>query len=111
MGRYPIHFHMLGNLTAASAGKFWVSDCAVHRSYFRCLTIHGTSGAGSLDNGVTLTKNVGFDIIGHCYFSSEDGVEENNTISYNLGAHIHPLGPFWQPPYGISSGPFIQASG
>jgi hypothetical protein len=63
-------------------------------------------GANTVDNGVTLTKNTGFDIIGHCFFASEDGVEENNTLSYNFAGHIHPLGPFWQPAYDVTLGSF-----
>lgn len=70
-------------------------------------TIHGTSGT-TLQNGVTLTKNVGYDVIGHCYFCSEDGMEENNTISYNLGAHIHILGPYWQTAEGVANDPPIS---
>ena len=30
-------------------------------------------------------------MVGYCYYL-EDGVEEDNTFSYNLGAHIHHLG-------------------
>ncbi len=100
MARYPIHYHMLGNRT--EEGALVVSDCSVHHSYFRCVTVHGTSGK-TLAGGVTVTKNVGFDVIGHCYFCSEDGIEENNTISYNLAAYVHPLGPTWQTMYSLNT--------
>ena len=30
-------------------------------------------------------------VTGHCYYL-EDGVEEFNTLSYNLAAHIHFMG-------------------
>jgi len=93
LARYPIHWHMCGNVSQPNI--YYASDCAVHHSFFRCYTIHGTSGT-SMATGVTLTKNVGYDVVGHCYFCSEDGMEENHTISYNLGAHIHILGPYWQ---------------
>ncbi len=86
IARYPIHFHMMTNVTNSVAS---ISDCAVHRSYFRCYAIHGTSGA-------IVSMNTAYDVIGHCYFL-EDGVEENNTISYNQAAHIHILGPFQVP--------------
>jgi len=99
IGKYPLHYHMVGNITAP--GLFFISDAAVHRSYFRCYTIHGTTGT-TLANGVTVTKSVGFDVIGHCFFNSEDGVEDNHTISYNLAAHVHPLGPYWQASEGIT---------
>lgn len=46
---------------------------------------------------MTASENVAFDVIGYCYYL-EDGVEENNTLSYNLGAHIHMIGD--EPPRG-----------
>ena len=39
---------------------------------------------------MTVTENVGYDVSGYCYYL-EDGIEEDNTISYNLAAHIHPV--------------------
>ena len=38
-----------------------------------------------------VTENVAYDVTGYCYYM-EDGVEVRNTISYNLAAHIHPIG-------------------
>jgi len=78
--RYPLHFH-LANIRASS----YITDCAVYQSYYRCYTIHGT-------HNLLLSRNVGFDVNGHCYYL-EDGVEENNTISFNLGAYVHTIGP------------------
>ena len=83
LGRYPIHFHLLGNCPDC-----YVSDSAFHRSYYRCVSIHGT-------NNATLSENVAYDVTGYCYYL-EDGVEENNTISFNLAALIHSIGP--EPP-------------
>lgn len=103
LGRYPFHFHLLGNLS--TPGLFFFSDNSVHHSFFRCFTVHGTSGTSSA-TGVLVTKNTGYDVIGHCFFCSEDGIEENNTFSYNLAAHIHILGPYWTPSYSIVQGPF-----
>lgn len=37
----------------------------------------------------------GVNILGSYFL--EDGVEENNIISYNQAAHIHPLGPIVNP--------------
>lgn len=51
--------------------------------------IEGTSGA-------LLSENTAYDAIGHCYFL-EDGVEEENILSYNLASHIHALGPYINP--------------
>ena len=80
LGRYPMHFHVLAN----GCQDCYLRDSSIHRSFYRCVSIHGT-------NGLEVSENVGFDVIGYCYYM-EDGVEEDNTISYNLGAHIHVLG-------------------
>ncbi|EGC32074.1 hypothetical protein DICPUDRAFT_82065 [Dictyostelium purpureum] len=77
--RYPLHYH-LGKVLKNS----YISDCSVVSSYYRCYTIHGT-------NNVTLTRNVAFDVRGHCYYL-EDGVEMDNTLSFNLAAYVHPIG-------------------
>ena len=81
-GRYPIHLHLLG---AAGASSF-VSDCSVHESFYRGVVVHGT-------NSTLVTRNVAYDVIGHCYYM-ESGNEENNEVSYNLGAHVHQIGHF-----------------
>ncbi|KAJ3128429.1 Fibrocystin-L [Nowakowskiella sp. JEL0407] len=81
MGRYPFHFHMLG----AGGVNSYIRDSSFHQSFYRCVSVHGT-------NGTLVSNNVGYDIVGHCYYL-EDGVEENNTVEYNLGAFVHFLGP------------------
>ena len=81
LGRYPMHFHVLGN----SCTDCYFRESSVHQSYYRCISVHGT-------NNATVSENVAFDVIGYCYYL-EDGVEEYNTISYNLVAHVHTLGP------------------
>jgi len=80
LGRYPMHFHVLGN----GCPDCYFRSSSVHRSFYRCISIHGT-------NNVTLSENVAYDVTGYCYYL-EDGVEEDNTLSYNLAAHIHYLG-------------------
>ena len=80
LGRYPMHFHLLGECP-----ECYLRDSSIHRSFFRCISIHGT-------NATTVTENVAYDVRGYCYYL-EDGVEERNTISYNLAAHIHMIGP------------------
>jgi hypothetical protein len=77
LGRYPMHFHVLGD---ACPGCY-VKDSSIHESYYRCISIHGT-------NGVTVSENVAYDVTGYCYYLA-DGVEEENTLSFNLAAHIH----------------------
>ena len=81
LGRYPIHFHLLGD----GCSDCYVEASSFHRSYYRCIAIHGT-------NGMRIAENVAYDVTGFCYYL-EDGVEERNTISYNLAAHIHTIGP------------------
>jgi hypothetical protein len=88
LGRYPMHFHLLGNCP-----ECYVRDSSFHRSYYRCISIHGT-------NNATISENVAYDVTGYCYYL-EDGVEENNTISFNLAAFIHAIGP--APPNGQGS--------
>jgi hypothetical protein len=80
LGRYPMHFHELKNCQTC-----YFRQSSVHRSYYRCVSIHGT-------HNVTVSENVAFDVTGYCYYL-EDGVEEDNTISFNLAAHIHTIGP------------------
>jgi G8 domain len=79
-GRYPFHFHLLGTCPMC-----YFKASSIHRSYYRCIAIHGTHDS-------LTTENVAFDVMGYCYYL-EDGVEERNTISYNLAAHIHTIGP------------------
>ena len=88
LGRYPMHFHLLNECP-----KCYFKDSSVHRSYYRCISIHGT-------HSTTVTENVAYDVTGFCYYL-EDGVETKNTISFNLAAHIHIITPD-TPPSGYS---------
>ncbi|EFA79241.1 hypothetical protein PPL_07659 [Heterostelium album PN500] len=78
-GRYPLHFHLAGVVINS-----YISDCSVEKSYYRCYTVHGT-------HQLVVEQNTAFDATGHCYYI-EDGVEENNTIAYNLAAYVHTIG-------------------
>jgi hypothetical protein len=80
IGRYPVHFHLLGEAGSNS----YVEDSAIHQSYYRCVVVHGT-------NGTRVSRNVAFDAIGMCFYL-EGGNEERNVIEHNLGAHVHPIG-------------------
>lgn len=71
LGRYPLHWHMLGQ----AEGQF-VENVSVHGSYQKGVTIHGTSN-------VRLEETVIYDHIGHGVFF-EDGSENNNQILSNL---------------------------
>lgn len=77
LGRYPFHWHLLEN----SCPDCYFRANSIHRSFYRCVSIHGT-------HNTTVSENVAYDVDGYCYYL-EDGVEEDNTISYNLAAHIH----------------------
>lgn len=76
-GRYPVHFHLMGE----AAGRASVRHCAVHHSFYRCYVVHGTHGASVQHNGA-------YDAIGSCYYL-EDGVEERNILEGNLAMHVH----------------------
>ncbi len=72
LGRYPLHFHLAGDVKGA-----YVRDCSIHKCYNRFLTLHGTQNA-------RIEGCVGYDTIGHGYFL-EDGVETHNALIGNLG--------------------------
>eukprot|EP00798_Chlamydomonas_sp_ICE-L_P018972 gene18972-25548_t len=71
-GRYAMHWHMHGDV----AYKSFVKGCAVHHTYNRGLTIHGTHRA-------LVQNNVFYDNMGHAVFM-EDGIETMNVVDSNL---------------------------
>jgi cell migration-inducing and hyaluronan-binding protein len=70
--RYPVHFHMEG-----SAKGSFIKNSAIHHSFNRCITIHGT-------DEVLIADNVCYDHVGHGFFF-EDGAETGNVLRGNLG--------------------------
>lgn len=72
LGRYPIHWHMAGNVSGQ-----YVRGLAVEKSFNRCITIHGSDYA-------EVSNNLCYDHMGHGIFL-EDGVEQFNVIRNNLG--------------------------
>jgi hypothetical protein len=36
LGRYPLHFHMIGNVT-----KSYIKGCSIHDTFNRAITVHG----------------------------------------------------------------------
>ena len=78
LGKYPIHFHMVGNVSQS-----YVKNCSVHHSFNRGITIHG------VDN-LLVEHNVVFDTRGHTIFT-EDGTERFNVIRYNLVSVVRPV--------------------
>lgn len=75
LGRYPIHFHLGGDVNGS-----YVRGCAVHMGFNRAVTVHG------VDN-LLVENNVAYNIRGHAYFL-EDGNEQNNIIQDNLGIFV-----------------------
>ena len=75
MGRYAIHFHLNGD-----ASSSFVSQCTVHHSFNRAVTIHGT-------NNLLVSETVAFNIMGGAFFL-EDGVEIGNMLVDNLAIKV-----------------------
>ncbi len=82
LARYPIHWHLVGD----AKGQY-VKNSAIHDTYSRCVTVHGT-------NYVHVENNVTYNNIGHCFFL-EDGIEHDNQYVHNLGilTKCHPDAP------------------
>uniref|UniRef100_A0A9J7Z378 hyaluronoglucosaminidase n=1 Tax=Cyprinus carpio carpio TaxID=630221 RepID=A0A9J7Z378_CYPCA len=79
MGHYPVHFHMNGDVDKKGGydPPTYVKDLSIHHTFSRCVTVHGT-------NGLLVKDVVGYDALGHCFFT-EDGPEERNTFDHCLG--------------------------
>jgi hypothetical protein len=82
LARYPIHWHLNGDVTGQ-----YIKNSAIHDTYSRCITVHGT------DN-LLIENNVTYNTVGHCFFL-EDGIETGNQFVRNLGIQTkcHPTLP------------------
>ena len=78
LGKYPIHFHMVGSVT-----KSFIRGVSVHHAFNRAITIHGV-------NHLRVQDNVVFDTRGHAIFS-EDGTEIENVIERNVVMVVRPV--------------------
>jgi hypothetical protein len=78
LGKYPIHFHLIGNVSSS-----YVLNCSVHHANNRAIAVHGVSD-------LRVMWNVVFDVRGHAVFI-EDGTEIRNTIAYNLVCIVRPI--------------------
>uniref|UniRef100_A0A3B4U1D6 PKHD1 like 1, tandem duplicate 2 n=1 Tax=Seriola dumerili TaxID=41447 RepID=A0A3B4U1D6_SERDU len=76
LGRYPIHWHLMGNIDY----KSYVRGCAIHQTYNRAVTIHNT-------HRLLVERNVIYDIMGGAFFI-EDGIETENILQYNLAVFV-----------------------
>ncbi|XP_062869588.1 cell migration-inducing and hyaluronan-binding protein-like [Trichomycterus rosablanca] len=82
MGHYPVHFHMNGDVDEVGGydPPTYVKDLSIHHTFSRCVTVHSS-------NGLLVKDVVGYDALGHCFFT-EDGPEERNTFQHCLGLMI-----------------------
>ena len=71
LARYPIHWHLIGD----AKGQY-IKNAAIHDTYNRCVTVHGT-------NYLRVENNVTYNTVGHCFFL-EDGIEHGNEFVHNL---------------------------
>jgi cell migration-inducing and hyaluronan-binding protein len=71
LARYPIHWHLIGD----AKGQY-IRNAAIHDTYNRCVTVHGT-------NFLRVENNVTYNTVGHCFFL-EDGIEHGNEYIRNL---------------------------
>ncbi len=71
LARYPIHWHLIGD----AKGQY-IRNAAIHDTYNRCVTVHGT-------NFLHVENNVTYNTVGHCFFM-EDGIEHGNEFVHNL---------------------------
>src|SRR5678815_2908828 len=72
LARYPMHWHLVGD----AKGQY-IRNAAIHDTYNRCVTVHGT-------NDLQVQNNVTYNTVGHCFFL-EDGIEHGNQFVHNLG--------------------------
>jgi cell migration-inducing and hyaluronan-binding protein len=104
LARYPIHWHIEGD----GQGQY-IENSAIHDTYSRCVTVHGT-------NNLRIQNNVTYNTVGHCYFM-EDAVEHGNRFIHNLAmlTKCHPDGKACVPtnlgPAGSSAGPRPNGQG
>src|SRR5687767_5092173 len=71
LARYPLHWHLVGD----ARGQY-IKNAAIHDTYNRCVTVHGT-------NNLQIENNVTYNTVGHCFFL-EDGIETGNAYIRNL---------------------------
>jgi cell migration-inducing and hyaluronan-binding protein len=95
LARYPIHWHLVGDATGQ-----YIRNAAIHDTYNRCVTVHGT-------NNLRVENNVTYNTVGHCFFL-EDGIETGNQFVRNLGIQTKchtskPCDPTNLAPFGATS--------
>ncbi|MBK6672912.1 MAG: G8 domain-containing protein [Proteobacteria bacterium] len=71
LARYPFHWHLAGDVTGQ-----YIRNAAIHDTFNRCVTVHGT-------HNLRVENNVTYNTVGHCFFM-EDGIETGNQFVRNL---------------------------
>jgi hypothetical protein len=71
LARYPFHWHLAGDVKGQ-----YIRNTAIHDTYNRCVTVHGT-------HNLRVENNVTYNTVGHCFFL-EDGIETGNQFVRNL---------------------------
>jgi hypothetical protein len=77
LGRYSLHYHLVGNTMRGS----YVVGASIWDSHNRWLTIHGT-------NYLVVRDCVGYQSVGHGFFL-EDGTEVCNVLDRNLAVQAY----------------------
>jgi len=75
LGRYPIHFHLNGDMSTS-----YVRGCSIHHTFNRAVNIHGV-------HNTMVESNVIYNVMGGAMFL-EDGIETGNTFQYNLAVFV-----------------------
>jgi cell migration-inducing and hyaluronan-binding protein len=103
LARYPIHWHLVGD----AQGQY-IRNAAIHDTYNRCVTVHGT-------NYLQVENNVTYNTVGHCFFM-EDGIEHDNQFVRNLAIQTKchtskPCDPTNLAPFGATAGTNFNLTG
>src|SRR5881392_920445 len=103
LARYPIHWHLVGD----AQGQY-IRNAAIHDTYNRCVTVHGT-------NNLQIVNNVTYNTVGHCFFL-EDGIETGNQYIHNLAIQTKchtskPCDPTNLAPFGATAGTNFNTTG
>jgi len=79
LGRYPVHFHVMGD-----TNDVVFSSNSIHDTFQRALSVHESYN-------INISDNVAFNVVGHMYFL-EDGGEHGTIFQHNLGIRATPIG-------------------
>ncbi len=96
-----------GIWSAKRKGQY-IKNAAIHDTYNRCVTVHGT-------NNLQVENNVTYNNVGHCFFI-EDGIETGNQFVRNLAIQTKchtskPCDPTNLAPFGATAGTNFNLTG